>query len=63
MDYSEPAVEGTNITFDCLSESGEFLYRPNASTCMANGKWIPDPANLQCIGIQPSKLIFILVSP
>ena len=56
-DNSEPAVEGSNITFDCLSESGQFLSGLHKSTCMTNGMWIPDLANAVC---ERSSLIVVV---
>ena len=34
---SDPALEGTDITFGCLPEL--VLVGPNTSTCMENGEW------------------------
>ena len=48
MEYSDPALEGTNVTFDCLS--GLVLVGSNTSTCMENGQWNPDSANVVCEG-------------
>ena len=35
--YKDPALEGENITFTCLSET--MLSGPNSSMCTRNGKW------------------------
>jgi hypothetical protein len=48
MEYDHPAleVEGVSITFAC--SPGLMLSGPNASTCMGNGKWEPDPRDVEC---------------
>ena len=46
LGYSEPAVVGTTILFNC-SEPGEVLTGPNSATCMENGQWVPEPSQLQ----------------
>ena len=46
LDYSEPAVVGTTVSFNC-SEPGEVLTDPNTATCMEDGLWVPDPNQLQ----------------
>ena len=43
--YSNPAVEGSNITFGC--SSGLELI---TSMCMGNGEWEPDPGEIKCNG-------------
>ena len=54
MSNTIPAREGTNITFNC--SSGLELVGPNTSTCMGNGKWEPDPKEVECRGIIPLRL-------
>ena len=46
--YESPAlnVEGVSVTFVCFP--GLVLTGPNASTCMRNGEWEPDPMNVEC---------------
>ena len=44
--YEDPALEGENVTFTCLS--GAILSRSNSSTCMENGEWEPDPSEVEC---------------
>ena len=39
---SDPAVDGSNITFGCLFEFVPFL-----STCMKSGYWVPDPEDIE----------------
>ena len=51
MGYTIPAREGTNITFNCSSGLEQLLVGPNTSTCMGNGKWEPDPKEVECRGI------------
>ena len=46
--YVEPALEGHTITFTC--PPGQTLNGSNSSTCMGNGKWEPDPGEVECIG-------------
>ena len=41
-------VEGTSVIFGC--PSGLVLVGSNTSTCMENGEWNPNPANLSCKG-------------
>ena len=45
--YVDPALEGQNITFTCAP--GQTLSGSNSSTCMGNGKWEPDPRDVECI--------------
>ena len=43
-DYSEPALVGSNITL--IYPAGDTLTRANSTvviTCMANGRWKPNP--------------------
>ena len=47
-DYNSPAIEGTNVTFSC-NDSQLLLEGPDSATCMENGKWEPDPRNVECI--------------
>ena len=47
-EYSDPALEGTIITFDCPPEL--VLVGSNATTCMGNGEWEPDPRDAKCKG-------------
>ena len=49
FDFMEPALEESNVTFDCLL--GQILSGPNTSTCMRNGKWEPDPREVICKGM------------
>ena len=49
--YSDPALEGTNVTFQCVSPGlSFFLDGPNSSVCKANGQWEPDPREIKCLG-------------
>ena len=48
MKYTDPAVEGSNVTFSC--PSGLILTGPSVATCMRNGKWEPDPMEVACRG-------------
>ena len=48
MGYSDPAREGTAITFSC--SPGLVLTGPNTTTCMDNGQWEPDPREVKCKG-------------
>ena len=52
LDYSEPAIVGTTILFNC-SWPEEVLIGPNMVTCMDDGQWEPDPHQIQisCKGI------------
>ena len=43
-----PIVEGQFITYTC--PSGFILTGPNASECMRNREWEPDPGEVDCIG-------------
>ena len=45
-DYSEPAIAGTTLSFNC-SQPEEVLIGPNTTTCMYNGRWVPDPLQPQ----------------
>ena len=44
--YEDPALEGKNITFTCLS--GGILNGPNSAACVGNGEWEPDPSEVAC---------------
>ena len=43
-----PSVEGQFITYTC--PPGFIQTGPNASVCMGNGEWEPDPGQVECIG-------------
>lgn len=45
VNYSEPAVVGTTVSFKC-SKQGPKLLGPNTTTCMNDGQWEPDPNQL-----------------
>ena len=47
--YSDPAFVGTNVTLVC-SLPNHVLTGPNATICMENGKWQPDPREVRCEG-------------
>ena len=42
----ELVVVGTTVSFNC-SKANEVLIGPNTATCMDNGRWEPDPSQLQ----------------
>ena len=46
--YSDPAVEGTNVTFSC--HLGLVLTGPATITCTRGGQWKPDPNEMKCTG-------------
>ena len=46
--YEDPALEGYNITFTC--PPGLVLTGPNATMCMGDGEWEPDPRLAKCKG-------------
>ena len=48
MNYVAPAIEGTTVTFKCLSQYD--LIGPNTTVCMENGEWEPDPREVECKG-------------
>ena len=48
MGYTDPALEGQNITFACPPY--QTLNGSNSSTCMGNGEWEPDPREVECTG-------------
>jgi hypothetical protein len=41
-------IEGQFITYTC--PTGFVLTGPNASACTGNGRWEPDPREVDCIG-------------
>ena len=43
-----PLMKGQYITYTC--PPGLVLTGPNASECMENGEWEPDPREAHCIG-------------
>ena len=45
---SIPALEGDDVTFSCPLELE--INGSNVSICMGNGKWEPDPGEVECIG-------------
>ena len=45
LDYSEPALVGTTVSFNC-SQPEEKLIGPNSTQCMEDGRWAPDPFEL-----------------
>ena len=46
--YTDPAVEGTTVTFHCPTDS--VLKGPNTSTCMESGEWEPVLYGINCSG-------------
>ena len=48
MGYVDPGLGGSEISFRC--PLGLELTGPNATTCMENGEWEPDPMGIDCIG-------------
>ena len=46
--YVDPALEGQTIIFTC--PPGQILNGSNSSSCMGNGKWEPDPGEVECTG-------------
>ena len=46
--YSDRTLEGSNVSFSCLL--GRVLSGPSTSTCMSDGRWTPDPRQLECKG-------------
>ena len=46
--YESPMLEGSIITLHC--NLGYVLIGSITSTCMKNGKWEPDPREVQCLG-------------
>ena len=48
LDFMEPAVEESTVTFVC--SLGQTLNGSNISMCI-NGSWFPDPSKVNCAGI------------
>ena len=46
MNYTDPAIEGTIVTYGC-----PFEYVFNTATCMESGEWEPDPKKVECKGM------------
>ena len=46
--YDYPALQGQNITFTCPPD--QMHSGSNSSSCMRNGKWEPDPREVDCTG-------------
>ena len=46
--YRAPALEGDIVNFTCAN--GLVLSGPNATTCMSNGLWEPNPRDVKCKG-------------
>ena len=46
--FDDPTLIDSNATFTCPDE--KVLIGPNASTCMDNGYWEPDPRGVECQG-------------
>ena len=47
--YSDPALEETSVILECISPA--LLHMGlNITTCMRNGKWEPDPREVECLG-------------
>ena len=46
--FTTPALEGTSITL--RYPSGLMLIGPGYVMCMGNGRWEPDPMQVECIG-------------
>ena len=59
--YQEPGMRDANVTYSC--PSGLTLTGSRRSTCMGNGKWEPDPREMECKGEkqQFTKLIAVFV--
>ena len=55
--YTEPAVEGTTVTFHC--PPGAVLDGANSSTCTENGEWEPLPREIYCFSMPELTVIFI----
>jgi hypothetical protein len=53
VDYKEPAIMGTIVSFNC-AQPEEVLIGPSTATCMEDGQWAPNPDQLQrtCKGIE-----------
>ena len=48
-------MEGAAIIFECPPQF--VLVGPNATTCMGNGEWEPDPRKVECKGITAAALV------
>ena len=58
LGYTEPAVEGTTVTFHC--PPGLVLDGANSSTCTENGEWEPLPREIYCFGM-PETIAVVFV--
>ena len=56
LGYTEPAVEGTTVTFQC--PPGAVLDGANSSTCTENGEWEPLPREIHCFGMPETNCCF-----
>ena len=54
----EEIITGSNVTFTC--PPGRILTGPDASTCMGNGEWHPNPRNSSCTGENKQKISLYL---
>ena len=54
-------IEGQFITYTC--PPGFILTGPNASVCMENREWEPDPGQVECIGNYNTvhKIIYVMI--
>ena len=59
LNYRNPAIEGTTITFSCPTELK--LTGSNTSTCMKNREWEPDPKQTRCKGKPINTTIIIAI--
>ena len=59
--YVDPAREGQTIRFTC--QSGQILNGSNSSTCTGNGKWEPDPGEVECTGTSVSMSTSVTTMP
>ena len=48
MNLSYPITEGTSVQFSCSKDLELIQTGPNATTCMSNGQWEPDPRAVEC---------------
>ena len=48
IESDSPPIKGQLITYTC--PPGFILTGPNASVCMGNGEWEPDPSQMNCRG-------------
>ena len=58
MKSDSPKIEGQSIAYTC--PSGFILTGPNASICMGNSEWEPDPGEVKCIGDYTMDTEFII---